>query len=149
MIGVMRCDMTTLPPSEASSYYQYPKWEEMSFVLRVTMCKMFMGLLQDLWALAATLTLDFTHLHKSVMIASALSSSNVTTSPSVLKKKKKKRFRWLILLETVRPKPWVILYLLRRYLLCSDASCHQNKMVFSRLYKHLLISSFLSQLLIS
>lgn len=60
----------------------------MSFVLRVTMCKMFMGLLQDLWALAATLTLDFTHLHKSVMIASALSSSNVTTSPSVLKKKK-------------------------------------------------------------
>ena len=46
---------------------------------------MFMAISQDLWELVETLTLSLT-LHKSVMMAGALSSSNVTTSPSVSKK---------------------------------------------------------------
>ena len=44
-----------------------------------------MAISQDLWELVETLTLSLT-LHKSVKMAGALSSSNVTTSPSVSKK---------------------------------------------------------------
>lgn len=47
---------------------------------------MFMGILQDLWDLVETLTLNLTYLHGSVMMASELSSSNVTTSPLALKR---------------------------------------------------------------
>ena len=46
---------------------------------------MFMAISQDLWELVETLTLSLT-LHTSVKMAGALSSSNVTTSPSVSKK---------------------------------------------------------------
>lgn len=66
------------------------KIKKNSFILRLTTCKMFIGILEDLWDLVETLSLNWTHLHGSVMMASAfaLTNSNVTTSPSVLKKNK-------------------------------------------------------------
>ena len=85
----MQCDVIRQPyisQKRDPTLYYYPKGEKILFIPRVTICKMFMAILQDVWELVETLTLSLTLLHTSVKMAGALPSSNVTTSPSVLKK---------------------------------------------------------------
>lgn len=60
--------------------------KKISFILRVTICKMFIGILQDLWDLVEMLTLKSTHLYSSVIKIGAWTSSYVTTSFPVFRK---------------------------------------------------------------
>lgn len=97
-----------------------------SFILRLTTCKMFIGILEDLWDLVETLSLNWTHLHGSVMMASAfaLTNSNVTTSPSVLKKKVN---HMVFPFGDCKAKSEAILFELRRHPLHLDAALQENK----------------------
>lgn len=115
--------------------------EKTSFVLRVTICKMFIGILQDLWDLVEMLTLELTNIHGSVIKTGAWTRSHVTTSSPVFRKIIQKVYSFGYC-EAKTMGPLVLVEEIAIAFGCISPS-EQRKPCFPGLHKQLFISSLL------